>query len=108
VAIHSAIIDLNPSISLATVYKTLDSLKKVDLIKEINIGDDKSRYDANSDSHAHIVCTACYTILDMHDIDSLQMVREEVIKKSDYDINFDQIIFYGVCPECVDNNADEA
>ena len=91
---------MNPSISLATVYKTLDSFRKVGLIQEINVGDDKSRYDAKCEEHIHIVCTTCNNVFDVFEIDSLHMIKEEVIQKTDFSIDFHQAILYGTCSAC--------
>ena len=59
-----------PTMSLATVYKTVASLRDVHLVKEFNVGEDSNRYDANTDSHSHLICTKCHNVYDYYgDID---------------------------------------
>src|SRR6266542_2675340 len=53
-----------PSLSLATIYKTLDSLSAIGLVRSVDLDSDKRRYDANDDAHHHLVCSACGKIRD--------------------------------------------
>jgi Fur family peroxide stress response transcriptional regulator len=56
-----------PSLSLATVYKTLDALDALGLVKEVSVGSETKRYDANLERHHHLVCTDCGAIMDFYD-----------------------------------------
>ena len=49
----------NPTMSLATVYKTLDFFKHLRLVQELNVGEGSARYDAQVHCHPHTVCTVC-------------------------------------------------
>ncbi len=53
-----------PTMSLATVYKTLDLLKELGEVLEIDLRDD-SHYDGNKPyPHPHLICTNCQKIVD--------------------------------------------
>lgn len=54
-----------PSISRATVYNTLDLLKRHGLIQEINIERSKAHYDYNTVPHHHFCCRRCGGIYDV-------------------------------------------
>lgn len=54
-----------PSISLATVYKNIHTLKESNLIVEVNMPNCKARYDIYTKPHAHIVCEQCGYIEDI-------------------------------------------
>ncbi len=54
----------NPSISLATVYKNLSTLKEKGVVIEVNVADGKMRYDIYSKPHIHLVCKKCGSIED--------------------------------------------
>jgi Fur family peroxide stress response transcriptional regulator len=62
-----------PSLSLATIYKTLDAFMEIRLINAVPVVSEKRRYDANVDPHHHLVCSSCGEIRDYytHDYDSL-------------------------------------
>ena len=56
-----------PSLSLATIYKCLDTLAKLGLAHRVSVGGDRKRYDANVDRHHHLVCTRCHRVTDLYD-----------------------------------------
>ncbi len=63
--IHSTLHGHYPSLSLTTVYQTLEHLVALDLITRIGqIGDEAEHYDAQSVPHAHVVCRTCQRIRD--------------------------------------------
>ena len=39
----------NPDIGLATIYRTLDLFTELDLVKRLDFGDGRNRYELNSD-----------------------------------------------------------
>lgn len=56
-----------PSISLATIYKTLDTLVRLGVAAELPSVGDTKRYDGNMGPHHHLVCQACNRIEDFDD-----------------------------------------
>ncbi|MDD3344200.1 MAG: transcriptional repressor [Sulfurospirillaceae bacterium] len=63
--LYEAIKQENPSMSLATVYKNIGTLKEKGIVIEVNIADGKMRYDIYSQPHIHIVCKNCHHIRDV-------------------------------------------
>jgi Fur family peroxide stress response transcriptional regulator len=55
----------HPTVSLATVYKNLNTLKEEGLVAEINTPNGKMRYDIFSMPHIHVVCANCGKIEDV-------------------------------------------
>ncbi len=71
-----------PSISLATVYKNLNTLQEQGLVVEINVTNQKTCYDIYEEKHIHIICTNCGNIEDMSFKDAkLNEYQEELEKK---------------------------
>ncbi|WP_069997378.1 Fur family transcriptional regulator [Cellulosilyticum sp. I15G10I2] len=98
--IYTTLHDEYPTMSLATVYKTLDALVKHGLVQQLNIGEDSYRYDADTSPHPHIKCMACHKVVDMHHVQSVAQLREEVASLTQFDLSHEQLYFYGICPEC--------
>ncbi|MCR2038718.1 peroxide-responsive transcriptional repressor PerR [Campylobacter helveticus] len=71
-----------PSISLATVYKNINTLQQQGLVVEINVTNQKSCYDIYEKEHMHIICTSCGNIEDK-DFDEIEMneYQENLEKK---------------------------
>ena len=94
-----------PTMSLATVYKTVDVLKKVGLINEINVGDGGMRYDAEIRPHSHVYCESCGRVEDLlqthfHMEFSEDRLLRNVEEKSGFNITSLRLYFYGLCPLC--------
>ena len=100
--IYKELLPTNPSMSLATVYKTLDSFKSIGLIQELSVGSGKNNYDADLSSHAHIVCLDCGNIYDLEvDISNqLNNIKDKIATEKSFIISHQQITFYSVCPTC--------
>lgn len=97
--IYSELKKSYPTMSLATVYKTLKTLNELGLVQELNVGEDNFRYDANVNNHPHIVCLSCGKVDDLEKA-NFDMVSKEASKFTDYDIKSYKIYFYGICPKC--------
>ena len=88
-----------PTMSQATVYKTLALLKDMNQVLEIDLRDD-SRYDGNRPQpHPHLICMKCNKI-----VDGEASLDQEAIRKleqvSGYTILRPQITLYGLCSDC--------
>ncbi|HED6147789.1 TPA: peroxide-responsive transcriptional repressor PerR, partial [Campylobacter coli] len=71
-----------PSISLATVYKNLNTLQEQGLVVEINVANQKTCYDIYEERHIHIICSKCGNIEDMSFQDAnLDEYQEKLEKK---------------------------
>ncbi|MFH5836692.1 Fur family transcriptional regulator [Proteiniclasticum sp. C24MP] len=97
--IYSALIEKFPTMSLATVYKSLKTLCKVDLVQELNLGEGNFRYDAVMQEHAHFQCNHCNVVFDMMHVPT-HMVMEAVSKNQNFVIESSKLYFYGTCTDC--------
>ncbi|MGD0612108.1 MAG: transcriptional repressor [Anaerolineales bacterium] len=88
-----------PTMSQATVYKTLALLKEINQVLEIDLRDD-SHYDGNRPQpHPHLICMQCNKIVD-GDLDLDLSAIKRLEKTSGFQIVRPQIAFYGLCPDC--------
>lgn len=97
--IYKAIHEQYPTMSLATVYKTLKTLVDVGLIQEINVGEGNFRYDRNSSSHPHIQCLTCGRIDDFEDL-NLDYLNKLAEDNSKFTVCYNRVYFYGYCKDC--------
>lgn len=88
-----------PTMSLATVYKTIEILKEIGIVQILNVGEDSFRYDANTTEHSHVRCMHCKRVDDIFEVDPSQFVQE-VAEKVSYQLTGQQFYFYGICSEC--------
>lgn len=88
-----------PTMSLATVYKSLEALCAAGLAQVIRIGDEACRYDANTSCHAHVCCTCCGRVEDVSNADGRELAAE-IEAQTHYELMGRQLYFYGICPIC--------
>lgn len=90
-----------PTMSHATVYKTLNLLKDMNQVLEIDLHDD-SHYDGNRpEPHPHLICLNCNKIID-GDLSLDPELLRRLEQTSGYKIVRPQISLYGLCPDCKD------
>jgi Fur family peroxide stress response transcriptional regulator len=89
-----------PTISLATVYKTLALLKEGREVLEINLPSE-SHYDGYKPyPHPHLVCTSCHQIMDGDNIPALRGIEQQISSRYGFRVSHQQQVFYGTCATC--------
>ncbi len=89
-----------PTMSRATVYKTINLLKKEGEVLELEFSDLGNRYDGNRPyPHPHVICTVCATITDPSHLD-LDKITGKMMEETGFKIMTHRLDFYGLCPEC--------
>lgn len=90
----------NPTISPATVYKTLELLEKIGEVQPICQMNGKTVYDSNTDPHVNLICINCNKIEDIKS-DEIEKIIKEIEKKTRSEIVAHSINFYTKCSECM-------
>lgn len=97
--IYDEIKKVFPSISLATIYKNINTLKDAGMITELNPGG-KLKYDININPHFHGICKECGKIIDYYDEDLMKKCMKILDEKIDDEIKDIDITLSIVCDEC--------
>jgi len=89
-----------PSLSLATVYNTLEVLVKAGAVFILGeAGDNMIHYDADTDPHVNLACLRCHRVIDFPS-EHITRVESEVQQTSGYRLLGARVMYYGLCPEC--------
>ena len=98
-AVYAAASAQMPTISLKTVYQTLNDLAEMGEISMLDLGTGSARFDPNVESsHHHLVCTRCGKVRDLHaDYGSLDVPESE---RQGFTVGRAEIVFRGVCAAC--------
>ncbi len=86
-----------PMTSFATVYKTLEMLKKRGDLLELTIDPARRRYDPETKHHHHLICVDCKKIIDIYTDFQIDMEEDRM---DSFEMVGNHIEFYGICPEC--------
>ncbi len=87
-----------PSISLGTVYRTLDALVKEGKVVALHTGG-ATRYDAFTHPHAHLVCTACGRVEDLK-LELPRLLEKAQAQNPAVRLDAVRLIFEGLCADC--------
>lgn len=88
----------HPTITLATVYQTLNILRDDGELTELNIGGDRRHYDPDTSLHHHAVCSVCGGVSDVTDLPEIDFPVPE--QGPNFDFTGYHIEFYGTCGSC--------
>jgi len=94
---------VHPTVSLATVYKTLQILTKHGLVQELDLPQSQARFDSYVEPHINLVCMQCGNIQDFDDSAAREMV-ERVAAKAEFTRTGQRLDIYGVCKTCRSSN----
>jgi len=99
-SLYEAVRKQIPNISLGTVYRNLDLLLKMGIIRKLEFGGSEARFDASSDKHYHIYCTECGRIDDVHELPYNSNKIETIKEINGYQVSGYNMNFIGICSEC--------
>jgi Fe2+ or Zn2+ uptake regulation protein len=88
-----------PTISLKTVYQTLNDLAAMGEITQLDVGTGANRFDPNVEhAHHHLVCDRCGKVRDLHvDFGALAIPPAE---RQGFSVGSAEILFRGYCEDC--------
>jgi Fur family transcriptional regulator, ferric uptake regulator len=93
----------NPDIGLATVYRTLLLLDRMELVYKLDLDDGCSRYELNRKKedhrHHHLICTNCGSVTEVEE-DLLDNLEEQIMLKNHFKVLDHRVKFYGYCEKC--------
>jgi len=97
--IYTEVKRLHPTVSVATVYKTLQVLKEIRLVQELTFPQSETRFDSNVSPHVNVLCLQCGSVSDVND----QVIRNVVSRATSrikFTVTGQRFDVYGVCEKC--------
>lgn len=88
-----------PSLSLGTVYRTLELLEGHGLVSRVHDGGPQARFDANLDPHHHAICSRCGRVADFH-APELAHLPVPAQLPDGFHVQHHQIQLFGLCAGC--------
>lgn len=91
---------INPYVSLSTIYRTLELLKSVDLIRESHLADEQPTYEmVDGHAHHHLICRCCRATF--HLDEALLGNLNELLQKQYHFHNLSlELVAAGYCDNC--------
>lgn len=101
--IYQSLRGVYPALSRATIYNTLDLLKKHGIIQEITIERNKAHYDYKTEPHHHFLCSHCVRI---YDVAMEKVLFERNALLDGHKIEEARLYITGTCSACLKEGND--
>ena len=89
-----------PRLSLSTVYRNLQALKKLGLVEELHFDEAHHHYETKSSvQHHHLVCIGCGKVVEFECPLSKKM-KDNISRENGFLVIDEEVRMRGYCPEC--------
>lgn len=94
--LYARTVDVDSSISLATVYRTVKLFEEAGILDRLEFGDGRARYeDAERDHHDHLIDMNSGAVIEFVDPD-IEALQERIAAKLGYELRGHKLELYGV------------
>lgn len=85
----------------ASVYRALEQLEELDLVRRIDIGGvaGYERVEPSGEHHHHMVCARCHRVIPFAD-DRLERAIGAISRGSSFDVSEHEVVLRGTCSRC--------
>jgi Fur family transcriptional regulator, stress-responsive regulator len=98
-SVHAAARARMETISLKTVYQTLNELSALGEVAALDLGTGTTRFDPNVERvHHHLVCRSCGSVRDLHADFSSVAVPSGL--EEGFEVAQAEVVFRGLCSRC--------
>lgn len=97
--IAESIRKLQPSVSVATVYRNLNLLVDINLVSKLDLHDGPARYELNRGHNHHMVCLDCGTAIKLG-VCPMQDEIKDVINENGFEVLGHHFEITGYCKQC--------
>lgn len=85
---------IDPSISMATVYRTLNLLGEMDLVMRHEFGENFARYEVNMDHHHHLIDIESGEVIEFQN-EEIEKMKQAIARSLGYDLIECRLELYG-------------
>lgn len=88
--------EVDPNISLATVYRTVRLFEEAGILQRHDFGDGRARYEETPDEHHdHLIDMRSGTVIEFHD-DEIEALQEQIARRLGYRLIDHRMELYAV------------
>ena len=100
-AVCTRVQETAPAVNITTVYRTLDLLEQLGVVKHTHLGHGAPTYATSEHEHVHLVCHHCGAV-DEIDVDALEALAESLRASHGFRLDATHVALSGSCRACAD------
>ncbi|MBI2935075.1 MAG: transcriptional repressor [Chloroflexi bacterium] len=89
-----------PEVNMSTIYRTVELLKKLEMVTETDLGEGKVKYHFGAKGHHHhLICQGCgknYELDESH----LRPLRKGLLEEYGFEADLKHLAIFGYCAAC--------
>ena len=94
--LYARALELDPRISIATVYRTVKLFEEAGILEKLEFGDGRARYeDAERDHHDHLIDMQTGQVIEFVDPE-IELLQEKIAQRLGYHLKDHRLELYGV------------
>src|ERR1700746_1776090 len=104
IEIEDALRERGRPIARASIYRILDELERLHLVKKLRVGETMARYEpirTGAGHHHHLVCDNCGTVTPFTDPE-LETAIKNLERRVPMRVAEHEIVLHGACQDCSD------
>lgn len=88
------------SVDKVTIFRILNVLTEHGILRKLEFGEGKARYELATEDHHHLICQNCGSIEDISDC-NIDALEKEIKTKKNFIVKLHTLEFYGLCKNCL-------
>jgi Fur family ferric uptake transcriptional regulator len=98
--VHQQVIRQFPDVHITTVYRTLEVLEELGIVRHTHIHDGVAQYQRTDEAlHQHMVCTVCHGNTEL-EVEILKPLAEELRLRYGFNADLAHTAIVGICRDC--------
>ncbi len=88
-----------PAVNITTIYRTLDLLEKLGLVRHTHLGHGAPSYSEQEHQHVHLVCHECGAVVETPS-DLMNELANRLSTTSGFELDVTHVALSGRCADC--------
>jgi Fur family ferric uptake transcriptional regulator len=88
-----------PAVNITTIYRTLDLMERIGLVRHTHLGHGAPTYSEQEHQHVHLVCHTCGSVMESPTT-LMDDLAARLRTESDFELDPSHVALSGVCGNC--------
>lgn len=89
-----------PAVNITTIYRTLDLLEELGVVRHTHLGHGAPNYSVREHQHLHLVCHSCGSVIEAP-AELLASLAEQLRQDRGFELDVTHLALSGRCADCL-------